>query len=283
MATIENTLWFIEMKLHADLDLSQVAHHCNLSPFALARWFALATGWPVMRYIRARRLSEAAQALRRGAPDILEVALSAGYSSHEAFTRAFHELFGITPKQARLHTDVPMPLVEPLRMKEKKHIALAEPRFETRPSFIVAGLGERFTFDANEGIVGLWQAFVPYLGRVANAVDGLTYGLCCNPGDDGSFEYIAGIEVSRTNGLPPAFRAFKVPEQRYAVFRHQGHVSTIHQTFFTVFDQWLPNAGYVLADSPEFEQYSADFDPSRAQGHVDIWIPITHSLPGAEG
>lgn len=275
MRSIEQALWYIEVELRAELDLGRVARHCGMSPFALARTFALATNWTVMRYIRARRLSEAALALRGGATDILQVALDAGYGSHEAFTRAFSDLFAITPKQVRANPDENLNLVEPLRMKDMAFIPLAEPRFESRGEFTIAGMGERFTFDRNEGIVGLWQTFVPYLGKVPGQVDYRTYGLCCNPGEDGSFEYIAGMQVSRVEGLPSAFRSFKVAPQRYAVFRHQGHVSTLHQTLFTLFNQWLPASDYALADAAEFEQYSEDFDPGQGTGHVEVWIPIS--------
>lgn len=49
--------------------------------------------------------------LTAGAQDILKVALDAGYGSHEAFTRAFCDLFGLTPKQVREHEDEPLSLV----------------------------------------------------------------------------------------------------------------------------------------------------------------------------
>ncbi|MHC6225176.1 AraC family transcriptional regulator [Pseudomonas sp. X10] len=275
MRNIEKILWYIESQLGSDLDLGRVADHFNLSPFALARFFTLTTGWPVMRYIRARRLTQAARALRSGKPDILQVALDAGYSSHEAFTRAFCDLFGVSPKQVREQEHENLPLVEPLRMKEMKFTALSEPRFESRAEFMIAGMGGRFTFDRNEGIVGLWQAFDPYMGHVPGQVGDWTYGLCCNPAQDGSFEYIAGIEVSRIDDLPPAFRQFRVPRRDYAVFQHQGHISMIHQTIFTIFNQWLPESDYRFADAPEFERYSPDFDPSREMGYVEVWIPIT--------
>lgn len=182
MRGIEHILWYIESALDTDLDLAGVARHFGLSPFALARQFVATTGWPVMRYVRARRLSRAAQALREGHPDILDVALAAGYGSHEAFTRAFCDLFGVAPSQVRGQAHEPITLVEPLRMKALNYVALSEPRFEHRPEFIVAGLGERFTFERNEGIPGLWQAFDPYVGRVPGQVGDFTYGLCCNPG-----------------------------------------------------------------------------------------------------
>ncbi|WP_349970032.1 AraC family transcriptional regulator [Pseudomonas caspiana] len=275
MLNIERALWYIELELKSDLDLGRVARHCNMSPFALARLFSLSTGWSVMRYIRARRLSQAALTLRQGAPDILDVALTAGYGSHEAFTRAFTDQFGFTPKQVRAHEDQSLSLVEPLRMKETEVIALSEPRFETRAEFFIAGLGGRFTIDKNEGIISLWQAFVPHIGRVPDQVNSWNYGLCCNPGEDGSFEYIAGTEVSRVECLPSAFRYFKVPTQNYAVFRHLGHISKIHKTFFTIFNHWIPESGYELADAPEFEQYSSDFEPSKGNGYLDVWIPLS--------
>ena len=67
----------------------------------MAHAFGRATGWSVMRYVRGRRLSEAARTLAAGATDILAVALDAGYGSHEAFTRAFRDQFGRTPESVR--------------------------------------------------------------------------------------------------------------------------------------------------------------------------------------
>lgn len=275
MKAVEKILWYIEVELRSELDLARIAGHFGLSPFALARLFALSTGWPVMRYVRARRLSQAALALCRHESQVLDVALDAGYGSHEAFTRAFSDQFGITPRQCRERGHQGLQLVEPLRMKELTFTALSEPRFESRAAFVIAGCGARFTFDKNEGIVGLWQTFIPYAGQIPGQVDGFSYGLCCNPGEDGSFEYIAGVEVSRVDELPTDFRHFKVPGGDYAVFRHCGHISTLHQTFFTIFNQWFPKSGYHLAQAPEFEQYSADFDPTEEKGYVDIWMPIT--------
>ncbi len=73
----------------------------GVSRFHMVRAFAAATGLSVMRYVRARRLSEAARALADGAPDILALALEADYGSHEAFTRAFRDHFGVTPEAVR--------------------------------------------------------------------------------------------------------------------------------------------------------------------------------------
>ena len=83
------------------LTLGEVAEASGLSRFHLTRVFPAATGHSVFGYLRGRRLTEAARALVDGAPDILSVALDAGYGSHEAFTRAFRDVLGLTPEEVR--------------------------------------------------------------------------------------------------------------------------------------------------------------------------------------
>src|SRR5947208_7320679 len=101
MNPAQKALWFIESHLADAMTLDEVAAVAGVSRFHLVRAFAAATGLSVMRYARARRLCEAARALAGGAPDILTVALDADYGSHEAFTRAFREHFGVTPEAVR--------------------------------------------------------------------------------------------------------------------------------------------------------------------------------------
>ncbi|QVX16699.1 GyrI-like domain-containing protein [Pseudomonas congelans] len=73
-------------------------------------------------------------------------------------------------------------------------------------------------------------------------------------------------------------RYFKVPTQNYAAFRHLGHISAIHKTFFTIFNHWIPRSRYELADASEFEQHSSDFEPSKGSGYLDVWIPLSRPM-----
>src|ERR1700722_5763816 len=101
MNPARKALWYIESHLAEALSLDEIAAIGGVSRFHMVRAFAAATGLPVMRYVRTRRLTEAARALAGGAPDILRLALDADYGSHEAFTRAFRDQFGITPEAVR--------------------------------------------------------------------------------------------------------------------------------------------------------------------------------------
>src|ERR1700760_4631597 len=119
MSVVGKALWFVESHFTRGLTLDAIAAAGGVSRHYMTRAFGEATGRSVMRYVRARRLTEAARSLANAAPDILAVALDAGYGSHEAFTRAFREQFGVSPEMVRARRHLGnVQLVEPIKMDE---------------------------------------------------------------------------------------------------------------------------------------------------------------------
>jgi AraC family transcriptional regulator len=276
MNPAQKALWFVESHLADPLTLDEVAAIGGVSRFHMVRSFAAATGLSVMRYVRARRLSEAARALASGAPDILTLALEADYGSHEAFTRAFRDHFGVTPEAVRgakrLHH---LRLQEPIVMDSTALDNLPPPRFETGKALLVAGVGERITPEnSGAGIPSQWNRFHQSVQDIPDRVGKVAYGVCCNGDDTGNFDYIAGVEVSDFSDLPREFSRVRIPEQRYAVFTHRDHISTIRRTVNTIWNHWLPSAGLKAADAPNFERYDENFNPMTGDGGLEIWIPV---------
>jgi len=153
MNPTEKALWFVESHLPEAISLDDVAASSGVSRFHVTRAFGAATGRSVMGYARARRLTEAARRLADGAPDILSVALDAGYNSHEAFTRAFRDQFGTTPELVRAQGSTKtLDLVEPILMDQSFLAKLEPPRFETSRPFLIAGLGERYNCETSAAI-----------------------------------------------------------------------------------------------------------------------------------
>jgi AraC family transcriptional regulator len=243
----------------------------------MVRSFAEATGMSVMRYVRARRLTKAARALAKGAPDILTLALEADYGSHEAFTRAFRDHFGVTPEQVRAAMCLDkLSLQEPIMMDSTPTANLQPPRFESAKAMLVAGVGERYNFCDNGGanIPNQWQLYHQKVGDIPDRVGNLAFGVCCNGDDSGNFDYIAGVEVSDFSDLPREFARVRIPAQRYVVFRHTEHISTIRRTVGAIWNQWLPQSGLKVADAPTFERYDEKFDPATGNGGLEIWVPV---------
>ena len=153
--------------------------------------------------------------------------------------------------------------------------SLKAPRFETSKPLLVAGIAERCTHE-NEGagIPNQWQQFHHKVDAIPARVGKIAYGVCCNGDDAGNFDYIAGVEVLDFSDLPKELSRVRVPAQKYAVFTHAEHISTIRRTVNTIWNKWLQASGHDIADGPEFERYGPEFDPRSGNGGLEIWIPV---------
>jgi AraC family transcriptional regulator len=272
MRPVDRTVWYVESHLNRAVSLDDTAKIAGLSKFALTRAFLAATGHTVLAYARARRLSEAAKALQKGAPGILDVALSVGYASHEAFSRAFRGQFGLTPLEAR-YGRRPLSLTEAIDMSNDPARPTLSPRFEDRRAFKVVGFNRRFSMQNTAGIPALWQSFGQHIGSIPGEVPGAAYGVSYNQDGD-TFDYLCGVEARSTSDAPHEFVALEVPPNRYAIFHHGGHVTDIHAIMRAIFSEWAPASGRQIAAAPLFERYGPEFDPRTGAGGFDVYVPL---------
>ena len=88
-----------------NMSLAQLAKRSGWSALHLHRIFRQTTGETPKQYSQRLRLERASAALAMSASTVAEIALAAGFRSHEVFTRAFRRHFGCTPQhyRARVH------------------------------------------------------------------------------------------------------------------------------------------------------------------------------------
>lgn len=272
MPILEKLIWQIESNLNEDLSLKLLSDRCAVSTQHMCRVFQQATGMSVMSYVRARRLSEAAKVIARDRTDVLTVALGAGYGSHEAFTRAFASYLGVLPSSVRkARSTVVLSLMEPFEMKKDMIVDVAGPEIRDRGRFRVVGLSARCTFEDTNAIPALWRSFNTREGDVVGAIPGAAYGVCCDAGENGSFRYLAGVQAQEKT---PGMDFVDIPANRYAVFTHNGHVSDLPRTVYTIWNKSLPDAGLQPASAPDYELYDRRFNPETGYGIVEVWVPI---------
>jgi len=97
---------YIHAHLREPITARDVADAAGYSPFHAARVFKGETDLTPFEYIRRERLTRSAHELRCARVKVLDVALDFVFGSHEGFTRAFANAFGITPKR---YASVPKP------------------------------------------------------------------------------------------------------------------------------------------------------------------------------
>jgi AraC family transcriptional regulator len=119
-----------------------------------------------------------------------------------------------------------------------------------------------------------WQRFDPWLGHIPGQVPNVAYGVVFNGDDDGSTDYLTGMEVTDFADVPGALSRLRLPGERYAVFRHPGHVSEIRSVWRAIWTEWVPGCLGKLRDAPFFERYPETFDPKTGAGGFETWLPV---------
>ncbi|MFG5383033.1 GyrI-like domain-containing protein [Yoonia sp. R2-816] len=275
MALVAKIIWQVEMRMQDPLSLDALADLCAVSPYHMARVFRAATGLGPMSYLRARRLSCAAAVLAQGDADILQIALDAQYGSHPAFTRAFVGYFGVSPSTIRTtRSTQSLTLMEPFKMDKEKLVDVAAPRIADHKAMRIVGVSAQCTFENNAAIPGLWQQFNAREDEVADA-PGPAYGVCCDADEAGNFRYVAGMAADSSVSVPKGMDDVTIPAARYAIFTHEGHISDLPKTVYSIWNKALPDSGLTLRQAPDLERYDARFDPQTGRGLVEIWIPVS--------
>ena len=151
---------------------------------------------------------------------------------------------------------------------------LEPPRFENAKERLIAGPSVSYTFETRSGIPEQWHRFAPQIGKVPGQIGTATYGVAWNYKPGVGFDYLCGVEVGNTAGLPQDFSQVRLPAGRYAVFIHRKHVSAIPETLDAIWKKWLPNSGLQAADAPCFERYTEEFNPQTGMGGTEIWVAL---------
>jgi predicted transcriptional regulator YdeE len=144
-----------------------------------------------------------------------------------------------------------------------------EPEIVTKAAFDVVGMPYQGKNENND-ISRVWDLFIPRIDEIEDKA-GDAYGVCGRVEPDGSFHYLAGIEVSQVDDQPEDMTHWTVPEQTYAVF--PCTLQTIHETFRHAYQNWLPHSGYKQTDGPDLEFYPPEFDAQAGTG-MFVYIPV---------
>jgi AraC family transcriptional regulator len=91
----------IDRNLDGPLSLQELSALAGLSVFHFARTFKERTGLSPHQYVLRRRVERAKELLLDSRASLAEIALRCGFSHQSHFTRAFHQLSGITPTRWR--------------------------------------------------------------------------------------------------------------------------------------------------------------------------------------
>jgi AraC family transcriptional regulator len=103
---ISRVIDYLGAHLDEDIDVERLSNVANLSKFHFHRIFRAHTGVPVAQLLSLMRLKRASfQLAFNKSYSITDIALDAGFSNPESFSRAFRKAQGQTPSQFRAHPE----------------------------------------------------------------------------------------------------------------------------------------------------------------------------------
>jgi len=245
------------IKAHDDdaLMLKHLSSKWGYSEFYISRKFKEISGMQFRDYLRFRRLAFALKEIRDTEKGILDIALNYGFSSHEAFTRAFKAAYGITPSEYR---QKPIPVVLRTIIKPFDCYLLGiggcgmTKRSEDVKIYFVTIPAHKFLHIKNYESIGYWdfwqkQSLIPgqdceTICGLLDSIKGKLDDVGGSEANSGSGQIMAfindpigricswGIPLAECYGVrlpldydgevPPQMMLIDVPEAEYIVFEH---------------------------------------------------------------
>lgn len=279
-----SALDYIEDNLDREIDPMELARLTLTSEYHFRRVFSALAGLPLSHYIRQRRMTLAAADIL-GGMGVLDVATKYGYTA-DAFTRAFRDLHGITPSQARrpgalLRSRPPVTFHLTIEGRSTMRYRITE-----LPAFHIVGKSTRIPLrfhGENTAMTDFHRSLAPGTGdrlrQLADLPD-LPEILFVSDGfeperEDGSlFDYY--FAVATTSPTPPEWNTLAVPASTWAVFEAHSNTAlapALQQLWADAFSEWFPSNPYETIPGPEILTVTEN-TPDWSSGTGELWLPI---------
>ena len=265
----QESIDFIEKNLTEELDIEDIAAKAALSPFYYQRIFGALCGVTVGEYIRARRMTLAAQELNGKDVKVIDVAVKYSYDSPDSFSKAFQRFHGITPSQAK-EPGAPLRSFAPLHIKiTMEGGTMMDYRIVEKAPFTIVGVKRPFNSDSSyQETPKFWDEWLtqgekrPIMG---------TFGVCLDmKGKD--FDYWIADLYFPWEDIPEGCETRVIPGSAWAQF--PCTIKTLQDTNTRIWSEWLPALqGYSLAGEYDIEVYLPPEEGSDDM-KVYIWVPL---------
>mgnify|MGYP000082486757 CR=1 FL=1 len=255
---------YIYDNLDGDLSVNALADVALMSPYHFHRIYRGLAQETVNTTIRRLRLQRAASALIQTAEPLARIAKMVSYGSQEAFSRAFSQQYGETPREFReKHSNDKLPDFPDVAMLQRNQECTTMYDIEMMDIAGIELVGyphqgdymnvgqvfeKLFIFAGSHGLlnestrsIGLY-----YDDPDSTPVNDLRSMACVSAGAE---------DIPASDDAP---EKIQVPEGRYATLLFKGSYAELHKAYGWFFGEWLPQSGHEADNFPPFEEYLND-------------------------
>ncbi|PES82927.1 AraC family transcriptional regulator [Bacillus cereus] len=275
---------YIEDNLTHEIDFKEVAKIAFCSEYHFKRMFSFLAGISLSEYIRCRRLTLAAFELKDSDAKVIDVAIKYGYNSPDSFTRAFQNLHGITPSEARstsrsLKAYSPMTFQLSIQGGNEMNY-----RIEEKEPFQIIGIQKRVPIvfnGVNEEIASMWKSLDPRAIQTLKSLSNIeptgiiSASTNFSEGrmeEKGELDHYIGVATTKT--CPEQFKQLEVAASTWAIFEAIGPFpDALQNVWGRIYSEWFPSSNYELAEGPEI-LWNEQKDISSPNFRSEIWVPV---------
>ncbi|GAB1806166.1 MULTISPECIES: AraC family transcriptional regulator [Priestia] len=284
LRNMNRALHYIEENLTNDIDFREVARLALCSEYHFKRMFSFLAGITLSEYIRRRRLTLAAFELKDSNIKVIDVAIKYNYSSPDSFTRAFQNLHGITPSEAKKNGSSLKAFPKMTFQLSIKGGNEMNYRIEEKEAFHIVGIKERVPIifhGVNPKIAAMWESLndetVRKLKELSNVIPLglLSASLNFSEGrmeEKGQLDHYIG--VATTKDCPNHLVQLEVPAGTWAVFEAVGPFpETLQDVWGRIYSEWFPSSNYEQVEGPEI-LWNEHKNVTSPTFKSEIWIPV---------
>lgn len=284
LRNMNRALHYIEENLTNDIDFREVARLALCSEYHFKRMFSFFAGITLSEYIRRRRLTLAAFELKDSNIKVIDVAIKYNYSSPDSFTRAFQNLHGITPSEAKKNGSSLKAFPKMTFQLSIKGGNEMNYRIEEKEAFHIVGIKERVPIifhGVNPKIAAMWESLndetVRKLKELSNVtpLGLLSASLNFSEGrmeEKGQLDHYIG--VATTKDCPDDLVQLEVPAGTWAVFEAVGPFpETLQNVWGRIYSEWFPSSNYEQVEGPEI-LWNEHKNVTSPTFKSEIWIPV---------
>ncbi|MBT2259315.1 AraC family transcriptional regulator [Priestia megaterium] len=284
LRNMNRALTYIEENLTKDIDFREVAKLALCSEYHFKRMFSFLAGITLSEYIRRRRLTLAAFELKDNKMKVIDIAFKYGYNSPDSFTRAFQNLHGLTPSEAKKNgysLKAYPQMTFQLSIKGGNEMNY---RIEEKQAFHIVGIKERVPIifhGVNPKIAAMWESLsdetINKLKKLSNVNPlGLLSASMNFSGErmeeKGELDHYIG--VATTKECPDNLIQLEVPALTWAVFEAVGPFpDTLQDVWGRIYSEWFPSSNYEQVEGPEI-LWNEHKDVTSPIFKSEIWIPV---------
>ncbi|EPG4006394.1 MDR efflux pump AcrAB transcriptional activator RobA [Providencia stuartii] len=290
---IRDLLRWIDDNLDKPLSLDNVAAKAGYSKWHLQRMFKEVTDQAIGAYIRARRLSRAAVALRLTSRPTLDIALQYRFDSQQTFTRAFKKQFNITPAYYRRSDEwCATGICPPIILDEHKHLDYEFVEMQEQP---LVGLEQSCSYALEEWSTAFsqmrqtfWHYYLEHTTSIASEVFGLHHAIHnADKEDEQTVFYTTAVKPEDASFNNAEYSHLTIPAGEYVKFSFSGEATraAMQEFLYQIYGVYLPKLNITRRPGYDIEHYKLknvelrhidhkNDDPKSHVAAFDYYVPI---------